>query len=140
MWSLFLLCVWGGGLLPPGQNVHLGCPLGLVCYHLCWSGEGRVKDPVKGGSPGSPIQPLLENGKRAMVFSMAFDWNEAGIFYKFSVLLGCLFPDPLAKESRLSLSLSLSFGFLPLVFPSCWLGHHSVCDTLGQKENLASSL
>ena len=42
------------------------------------------------------------------LFFMVFVWSMVVIAQKFSVLLGCRFPDPLAKKSRLFLGVLLS--------------------------------
>lgn len=79
--------------------------------------SGHFVTICKGRRLGSPLGLCWHGWCSATVFSVVFGYNSGVIILKFSVLLGCTFPSPLAKENRLLLE---CFCLYPLAFLSCW--------------------
>lgn len=92
----------GGGLSLASGDKILGFLLTLLRHHPS-KGFGEphynlISVEVE-ASPHSASASL--GGNWAIFFPTVFEWNRAVINQKMSVLLGCHFSGPLAKESKL---------------------------------------
>ena len=79
-------------------------PVLAFCFVLFWdtalAGEWGVLG-IEGQAPHLAFAVMGQNWGAVTVLPIVFGYSISVIIQKFSILLGCLFPGPLVRESRL---------------------------------------